>query len=226
MGKKYCLALVILLIACTGIANLAIGYKPTITPNTNYRSSYLPNPSYNSFTPPTQLGGSSNPQSVQLSPSLNTITNVTNQVAASFSVLVQEEFRVVGDSNEPIPNARVAGLDGSSNSFQESTDNNGYVAINGSSGNWQFTVYAPGYFTQSVNRKFEYNADVVLILQKIGDQEELNEDQIENKFTRTNAIVNETTHEIIPNWLCGSNGDFEQDSDKATDQSIDTESKG
>lgn len=226
MGKNYCLALVILLIACIGIANLAIGYKPTITPNTNYRSAYTPNPSYNSFTPPTQLGGSSNPQSVQLSPSLNTKTNVTNQVAASFSVLVQEEFKIVGDSNEPIPNARVAGLDGSGNSFQESTDNNGYVAINGSSGNWQFTVYAPGYFTQPVNRKFEYNTDVMLTLQKIGDQEELNANQFENKFTRTNVIANETAHETIPNWLCGSNGNYEQDSDKTTDQSIDTGAKG
>jgi len=224
MKNNYCLALVILLIACIGLANLSVGYKPTITPNTNYRTTYTPNPSYNSFIPPTQLGGSSNQQSVQLSPLPDTKTNLTNPDAASLSELVQEKFRIAGDSNEPILNAQVAGLDGSGNSFMEYTDNNGYVAINGASGNWQFTVYAPGYFNKLVNRKLEYSADVILIqLEKIVPEKN---NPTGNRFAGNNIIANEVANKTIPDWLCGSNGYSEQGDDMIPDQSIDAEAKG
>jgi hypothetical protein len=219
MKKNYCLVLMILLIAGIGLTNLAVGYSPSYTPNTNYKSTYIPNPGYNSFISPTQLGTSNSLLPVQLGKA-----NATNPDAASFSELVQEEFRIVGDSNEPIPNAQVVGLDGSGDSFQEATNNDGYVAINGASGNWQFTVYAPGYFNKLVNRKLDYSTEVMLIqLQKIVP-EKIN--PTGNRITGNNIIANEATNKTIPNWLCESNGYSEQDSDAIPEQSIDTGAKG
>jgi hypothetical protein len=60
-----------------------------------------------------------------------------------------------GDANGPvIPGAQVTGQDGSGTSFQETTDNNGYVTISGIPGTafWSFTVSAPGFETNSWNQ--------------------------------------------------------------------------
>jgi len=53
-----------------------------------------------------------------------------------------------GDRNGPfIPDATVKGHDGSGNSFQKTTDSNGYVTIEGDSGKWSFSASADGYET-------------------------------------------------------------------------------
>jgi hypothetical protein len=46
-----------------------------------------------------------------------------------------------------ITGATVAGHDGSGNSFQQTTDSNGYVTIEGDSGKWSFSASADGYET-------------------------------------------------------------------------------
>lgn len=222
--KKYCLALVILLIAYTGFANLAVGYKPIITPNTDYRSTYTPNSNYDSYIPPTQLGSSNNQQSIQLSPSTIIKTNLTNATIALPSELVKEEFRIVGDSNEPIPNAQVAGLDGSSNRFLEYTDDSGYVTISGTTGIWQFTVYASGYFNKLVNHKVEDNNDAMLIkLQKIVP-EKIN--QTGNRFLWTNTVYKEATNKTVSDWLCELNEYSEKDGHSTPDKSSTIGAKG
>ena len=51
-----------------------------------------------------------------------------------------------GDANGPtIPGARILGKDGSGNSFQQTTNSNGYVIIKGDSGTWSFSASASGY---------------------------------------------------------------------------------
>lgn len=53
-----------------------------------------------------------------------------------------------GDRNGPsIPGAQVTGQDGSGNSFQQTTDSNGYVTIIGDKGTWSFIALAEGYET-------------------------------------------------------------------------------
>ena len=55
-----------------------------------------------------------------------------------------------GDVNGPtIQGAQVTGRDGSGNSFQQTTDSNGYVTIWGDSGTWSFTTSVDGYVTNS-----------------------------------------------------------------------------
>ena len=44
-----------------------------------------------------------------------------------------------------IQDATVTGHDGSGNNFQQTTDSNGYVTINGDSGTWSFSASASGY---------------------------------------------------------------------------------
>lgn len=51
-----------------------------------------------------------------------------------------------GDANGPtIPDAQVTGHDGSGNNFQQTTNSNGYVIINGDPGTWSFSASASGY---------------------------------------------------------------------------------
>ena len=157
------LAVIILLIIGGVLANLAVGegpvslsgYKPTYTQNDNY------------ITPdPIQLGKFNGQRSTQLSSQ----GNEASQITAS-STQVQVGFGIVGDSNEPIFGAQLTGHDGLSNSFEESTDGNGNVAVTGFPGNWQLTAYAPGYFSKTLSRQFTSNTYVALILQKIGNQQ-------------------------------------------------------
>jgi uncharacterized GH25 family protein len=51
-----------------------------------------------------------------------------------------------GSADGPvIPGVQVTGQDGSGNSFQQTTDSNGYVTIKGDSGTWSFSASAEGY---------------------------------------------------------------------------------
>jgi hypothetical protein len=55
-----------------------------------------------------------------------------------------------GSASGPIiQDAQVTGQDGSGNSFEQTTDSNGYVTITGDPGTWSFSVSADGYETNS-----------------------------------------------------------------------------
>ena len=49
------------------------------------------------------------------------------------------------------PGGQITGTDGAGRTFQETADENGYVAIPGSPGDWKLTVSAPGYETLTFN---------------------------------------------------------------------------
>ncbi len=55
-----------------------------------------------------------------------------------------------GSASGPvIPGALITGNDGSGNSFQQATDNSGYIIIKGDPGTWSFSVSADGHETNS-----------------------------------------------------------------------------
>jgi len=59
-----------------------------------------------------------------------------------------------GSKDGPIiPNAQVTRHDASDNSFQQTTDSNGYVTITGVPGTWSFSVSADGYETNNWDQK-------------------------------------------------------------------------
>ena len=186
------------------------GYKPTYIPNPNYKPTYTPSTNYNLPTP-IQLSNFYGSQPFQLSSSSNTQTYAFLPIASS-SRQVEERFQVVGDSSEAISNAQFVGFDGSSNSFHKFADVNGNIAISGSPGHWQFTVYAPGYFSKLVNRQFEYNTFEILMLEKKSVQRELDANQLRTKFTISKSIANETSE---------LNRNSEQDVDTDPDLSAD-----
>lgn len=72
-----------------------------------------------------------------------------------------------GDTNGPvISGAQVTGQDGSENSFQQTTDNNGYVTIDGTQGTWSFTASAPGYETNGWSQSITLTCTKHAFLQK------------------------------------------------------------
>ncbi|MDD4652349.1 MAG: carboxypeptidase-like regulatory domain-containing protein [Methanothrix sp.] len=208
----------IILVAGIGLISQVAGYSPSYMPNTNYRSTYTPNLNYKPIDSPTQLASSNNLQPVQLGK-----TNAIDS-AAQLHEMVQGEFRVVDESDEPIPNAQIAGHDGYGNNFQETTNNDGYATIKGAFGDWQFTVYAQGYFNKLVGCKLEYNADVMVVqLKKIVPEKIIPEG---NRFTGNNIVAEENINKTIPNWLCESNGYSEQNSETSPEQSADSGARG
>jgi hypothetical protein len=59
-----------------------------------------------------------------------------------------------GDINGPkIPGVLVTGQDGARHSFEQTTNNEGYVTITGDPGFWSFTISADGYETNSWNQE-------------------------------------------------------------------------
>lgn len=189
------------------------GYRPTYIPNPNYKPTYIPNSNYNSIAP-IQVGGFNGVQSFQLNSSQNHQTDVVNS-GSIHANYVKEVFRVVDDSNLPIRNAQIMGYEGSGIGFQEFTDSNGYVTINGTAGIWQFTVSAQEYFAETLKRKLEYDAYEILTLQKISMQRELNISQIRKKFTIP-----------IRKTACELNEKNDQDSETAVDQPSQTGGMG
>ena len=73
-----------------------------------------------------------------------------------------------GDLNGPvIPGAQVTGQDGSGNSFQQTTDSNGYVKITGDPGTWSFSASADGYETYSEDQEIiETGTKAAFLLKK------------------------------------------------------------
>ncbi len=59
-------------------------------------------------------------------------------------MLYIEEVRPDG-SVISVSAANVTGQDGAGNNFQKTTDDDSYMTINGTSGNWSFIAFAPGY---------------------------------------------------------------------------------
>ncbi|GEM_PF-2259880 len=172
------LANIILTTSSVGLGPAIIsGYKPTYTPNGNY------------ITPdPVQVGKFNGVTPAKLSSQGGIQTSEEDEMPASSSAQIEVGFGIVGDSNEPLIGAQLAGFDGSSNSFKQFADGNGNLAITGFPGNWQFTAYAPGYFSKTLNRQLSYSTYVVLILQKIDTQQNLNLSTHEEKFLATESM--------------------------------------
>jgi hypothetical protein len=80
--------------------------------------------------------------------SVNSIT--TTEISEVFSqVALTLNIKEWGKSDLYIPSAQIEVKDGSGNSFQQITDNNGATIITGDPGNWSFTASAEGYETKS-----------------------------------------------------------------------------
>lgn len=76
-----------------------------------------------------------------------------------------------GDQNGPvIPDATVTGQDGSGNSFQQTTDSDGYVTIKRDLGTWSFSVSADGYQTNSWSQDITDDCTKHAFLQKANPQ--------------------------------------------------------
>jgi hypothetical protein len=197
--------MILLIIAGIALTNFAVGDGPVVL--SGYRPTYTTN---NDYIPPEpiQLGAFHGTKSTQLS--RDTQASGASSIATPSSTQVQQVFRIISDSKEPISGAQFIGYDGSGTNFQEYTDSNGYVAITGSPGNWQFTAYASGFFSNTWNRKYTYNASEVLILQKMGDQQGLAVGQSKNE-----------SEPIQIKYIdgCDLNKTTEQSSDLAADQS-------
>ena len=181
------------LAAGAGTAELS-GYRPTYTPNAN---DYNP-------PDPVQLGKfrDSMPHQVGFEED-----NGYGKSSIA-SVQVKEEFMILGDSNEPIPDAQLKGSDGSGNYFLEFTDRSGYVAVNGTPGDWQFTAYASGYFTKTWDRRYVDSTHEVLTLQKMDAQQLLDENQPKDESVPRKTIILDG---------CDFNKTIEQSGDPALD---------
>ncbi len=77
-----------------------------------------------------------------------------------------------GSASGPIiPDAQVTGWDGSGNSFQQTTDNSGYVIIEGYPGTWSFSVSAAGYETSNWDQDINEDDIKDAFLQQEQDQD-------------------------------------------------------
>jgi hypothetical protein len=163
MKRNYCLAVLIFLML-TGIepTALAVGEGP-VDLSGLHKPTYYPYP--------------------MASPSGRMTATLDTPIAQSFipsnsqesdQALVQVRFKIVGESNQPLPGAQFSGRDAANNVVQGITDDNGYVTIVGAPGNWQFLIYVSGYFSDAMMYPFTYSTTKVLQLQQIGAMEELN----------------------------------------------------
>jgi len=107
---------------------------------------------------------------------------------------IQVTFSVIGESNEPIPGAQLNCRDGAGNSINQRglavildtpagqsynpssaiTDGHGNVTITGSPGNWQFSVYKSGFYSNALIYPFMHSTSTVLMLQETDPLEKLN----------------------------------------------------
>lgn len=77
-----------------------------------------------------------------------------------------------GSASGPvIPGALITGNDGSGNSFQQTTDNSGYVIIEGDPGTWSFSVSAAGYETNNWDQDITEDDIKDAFLQQEQDQD-------------------------------------------------------
>lgn len=68
-----------------------------------------------------------------------------------------------------IPGAKVIGKDGSGNSFQQITDNSGYVTITGIAGTWSFSASSSGYETNNWDQDITVTCAKHAFLQNSGN---------------------------------------------------------
>jgi hypothetical protein len=197
--------MVFLIIAGITLTTLAAGVETAVL--SGYRPTYTPNANDYNSPEPVQLGKFRDSMPAQLS-SGNAKGNRNSPIAELSPLQVKEEFMIVGDSNEPIPDAQLKGSDGSGNDFLEFTDRSGYVAVNGTPGDWQFTAYASGYFTKTWDRRYADNTHEVLVLQKMDAQQLLDENRPKDESVPRKTIVLDG---------CDFNKTIEQGSDPAKD---------
>lgn len=77
-----------------------------------------------------------------------------------------------GSASGPvIPGALITGNDGSGNSFQQTTDNSGYVIIEGNPGTWSFSVSSAGYETSNWDQDINEDDIKDAFLQQEQDQD-------------------------------------------------------
>lgn len=73
------------------------------------------------------------------------LNRVGSKPAVTLTLYVHERF----DYGRIIPEATVSGQDGAGNSFEGTTNDDGFITIKGYSGNWSFIASAPDYYDKS-----------------------------------------------------------------------------
>lgn len=104
-----------------------------------------------------------------------------------------------------ISGATVTGHDASGNSFDETTNSEGYVTIAGDQGTWSFSVSADGYEINSWDQDITITCTKHAFLQK----EELKQDQIHDALLLTSVEslqsyqqpTNHSVNDIIGSWV-------------------------
>jgi hypothetical protein len=101
-----------------------------------------------------------------------------------------------------IPDATVTGHDGSGNSFQKTTDSNGYVTIEGDSGKWSFSASADGYETNDWDQEIIETDTKDASLQK---EQQTSESSVVGKWavhgegSECKTILEGDGHEVVTN---------------------------
>jgi hypothetical protein len=151
---------------------------------------------------------------------------------------IQVTFSIIGESNEPIPGAQLNCRDGAGNSINQHglavildtpagqrdnpasaiTDDHGNVTITGFPGNWQFSVYKSGFYSNTLIYPFTHSTSTVLMLQETDPLETLNLNGHEDKKEFT-------TIKITMPAFC-SNITTEQESNPTADQPAYTGDEG
>lgn len=167
------------------------------------------------------------PYPMATSPSGRMTASLDTPIARSFApsnsqeidqAQVQERFRFVGESNQPLSGAQFSGRDGANNLIQGITDDNGDVTITGAPGIWQFLVYVSGYFSDAMICPFTYSTSKVLKLQPSGALEELD---ISGHINKKDILP--TTKITMPAFCSNTT---QQGSDLTTDPSTYTGDEG
>ena len=110
-----------------------------------------------------------------------------------------------------IQDATVTGHDGSGNNFQQTTDSNGYVTINGDSGTWSFSASASGYAINNWDQDITETETKQASLQK---EQSPSENSVVGKWEVQGESECVSTNKI------GYNGETETTSSKSTYHSI------
>ena len=198
--------MLILIIAGITVTSFAVGEGPVDLSGT-YKPTYYPYP---------MASSSSGRITATLdTPIARTLIPSSSQVSTPNQVI--EQFRIIGESNQPLLGAEFSGRDGVGNSIGGITDDNGYVNITGAPGNWQFLIYDSGYYSNTLIYPFTYSTSKDLKLQTVGPLEKLNLDGHEDKKEFTTKII------IMPAFCSNTT---EQSSNLTTDQSSYTGDEG
>lgn len=123
---------------------------------------------------------------------LVTVGMPSNKDRVTLTLYVHE-----GDRNGPvIPDAAVTVQDGSGNSFEQTTDNDGYVTITGDPGTWSFSASADGYKTNSWDQEISKTAKKHAFLQCVETQQE-SQDSID-------SAARDSENSVVGKWIMES----------------------